>query len=296
MDCNELQKFIDEQNFESIGIDEISKILNNVVESAPIKNINLQYQRDSDMHFALVNFRDSSGTRCRGAFQLNLSQLAQQICDRLDEIQDELIAIDQFNALVRDQLYKNSNQFNVSYCWGSNDRCSVEDWQYQHIKIKLSKDQCENLRAAMKDDQLASTIQSKISENDFGQNAADTITNFDSMPVHQEIGAILFTSQVEKALTENMLQVEDAMRVVRQSQYKQGIQHIKLVVPFNELGQFLIAVDWEVNYSDKDIKQKIMEEKLLDIENRKYILDSQIYNRVEKRISLPDEMIQQMFN
>jgi len=40
------------------------------------------------------------------------------------------------------------------------------------------------------------------------------------------------------------------------------------------LGQFLVVADWAVDYEDKSIKQTIVEEKLLDVENRKYILDS----------------------
>ena len=293
MDSNELQKFIDQQQFESIGPDEMQVIINNALEKSPLRSLNMQYVTQQNLHFILVSFRDSNGTRCRGAFQIDLGSIAQSICDNLDEIADQLIAIDQLNAVVRDQLYKNSNQFMISYCWGQDAECSIEDWQYQFIKIKLSKDSCEKLHVLIKDS--SDEIQAKADETDFGTNAADTVTRFNDMQLHQEIGAILWTSQVEKALTDNMLQMDDAINIVRDAQHKSGIQHIKIIIPFKELGQFLIVSDWEVDYHTKDIKSQISEQKLLDLENKKYILDSQIYNRVERRVKLSDDMITSLF-
>lgn len=294
MDSNELQKFIDSQDFKHIGQDEIQQIIDNVLESCTIKGLNLQYKEADGMHFMLVQFRDSSGEKCRGAFQFSLNSIAQNICDSLDEIQDQLIAIDSLNAMVSARQYQSDNQFTVRYCWGSDYKCSIDDWQYQYIKVKLSKDSCEKLRLLLKDDQ--ELLQLRTNETDFGSNAAETVSNFNSMPIHSELAAMLWTSQVEKALTQNMVQMDDAIQAIRDSQYTAGIQHIKVVIPFNELGQFLVVADWAVDYQDKSIKQTIAEEKLLDVENKKYILDSQIYNRVEKRLMLQKETLDELFN
>lgn len=294
MDSNELQKFIDSQDFKHIGQDEIQQIIDNVLESCTIKGLNLQYKESDGMHFMLVQFRDSSGEKCRGAFQFGLNSIAQNICDSLDEIQDQLIAIDSLNAMVSARQYQSDNQFTVRYCWGSDYKCSIDDWQYQYIKVKLSKDSCEKLRLLVKDDQ--ELLQLRTNETDFGSNAAETVSNFNSMPIHSELAAMLWTSQVEKALTQNMVQMDDAIQAIRDSQYNAGIQHIKVVIPFNELGQFLVVADWAVDYEDKSIKQTIVEEKLLDVENKKYILDSQIYNRVEKRLMLQKETLDELFN
>lgn len=294
MDSNELQKFIDSQDFKHIGQDEIQQIIDNVLESCTIKGLNLQYKEADGMHFMLVQFRDSQGEKCRGAFQFSLNSIAQNICDSLDEIQDQLIAIDSLNAMVSARQYQSDNQFTVRYCWGSDYKCYIDDWQYQYIKVKLSKDSCEKLRLLVKDDQ--ELLQLRTNETDFGSNAAETVSNFNSMPIHSELAAMLWTSQVEKALTQNMVQMDDAIQAIRDSQYTAGIQHIKVVIPFNELGQFLVVADWAVDYQDKSIKQTIVEEKLLDVENKKYILDSQIYNRVEKRLMLQKETLDELFN
>lgn len=253
----------------------------------------MQYTKEQDLHFIMVSFRDSNGTRCRGAFQIGLDQIAQDVCDSLDEIADQLIAIDSLNQIVRGQLYKSNNQFNVQYCWGQDEQCSIEDWQYQFIKIKLSKDSCERLRMLMKDNQ--EQIQRLAEQNEFGLNAADTVQRFNNMELHQEIGAILQTQSIEQALTDNMISVDDAIGIVKDNKAKQGIQHIKVVMTFNELGQFLLVSDWQVNYAQREIKQSISDQKILDIENKKYILDSSIYNRVEKRVQLQDSLIAQLF-
>lgn len=294
MDSNELQKYIDSQDFKHIGQDEIQKIIDNVLESCTIKGLNLQYKEAEGMHFMLVQFRDSSGEKCRGAFQFSLNAIAQNICDSLDEIQDQLIAIDSLNAMVSARQYQSDNSFSVSYCWGSDCKCSIDDWSYQYIKVKLSKDSCEKLRMIVKDD--PKLLQSRVDDTDFGNNAAETVSNFNSMPIHTELAAMLWTSSVEKALIQNMLQMDDAIGIVRESQNTVGIQNIKIVVPFNELGQFLAIMTWVVDYQDKSIKQTILEEKLLDIENKKYILDSQIYNRVEKRLILQKDTLDELFS
>lgn len=294
MDSNELQKYIDSQDFKHIGQDEIQQIIDNVLQSCSIKGLNLQYKEVEGMHFMLVQFRDSSGEKCRGAFQFSINAIAQNICDSLDEIQDQLIAIDSLNAMVSAKQYQSDNSFSVSYCWGSDYKCSIEDWSYQYIKVKLSKDSCEKLRMIVKDD--PQLLQSRIDDTDFGNNAAETVSNFNSMPIHTEIAAILWTSSVEKALTQNMIQMDDAIGIVRESQNTAGIQSIKIVVPFNELGQFLAIMTWIVDYQDRSIKQTILEEKLLDIENKKYILDSQIYNRVEKRLILQKDTLNELFS
>ena len=293
MDSNELQKFIDQQDFKEIGPDEIQIIIQNALERQPIKNLNMQYISEQNLHFIMISFRDGNGTKCRGAFQLDLGSVAQGICDSLDEIADQLIAIDQLNQIVRDQLYKNNNQFNVQYCWGSDEQCSIEDWQYSFIKIKLSRDSCERLRLLIKDRQ--EFVQNISEKTDFGTNAADTVIMFNDITLHQEIGAILWTSQVEQALTHNLIQVDDAIGIIKNNNFKTGKQNIKVVMPFNELGQFLVISDWEIDYAQKSIKQSILDQKILDIENRKYILDSAIYNRVEKRIHLQEDMITQLF-
>lgn len=294
MDSNELQKYIDSQDFKHIGQDEIQQIIDNVLNSCAIKGLNLQYKEVDGMHFMLVQFRDSSGEKCRGAFQFSINAIAQNICDSLDEIQDQLIAIDSLNAMVNAKQYSSDNTFSVSYCWGSDYKCSIEDWSYQYIKVKLSRDSCEKLRMIVKDD--PKLLQNRIDDTDFGNNAAETVSNFNSMPIHTELAAMLWTSSVEKALTQNMLQMDDAIGIVRESQNTAGIQNIKIVVPFNELGQFLAIMTWVVDYQDKSIKQTILEEKLLDIENKKYILDSQIYNRVEKRLILQKDTLDELFS
>lgn len=294
MDSNELQRFIDSQDFKHIGSDEIQTIIDNVLATCPIKGINMQYKEQDGMHFMLVQFRDNSGTKCRGAFQFALNTIAQNICDQLDEISDQLIAIESLNVMISDKQYQSDNQFSVSYCWGSDNKCSVEDWSYQYIKIKLSKDSCEKLRLLVKDD--SDQLQRLTNETDFGLNAAETVSNFNNMALNQEMAAILWTSQVEKALTSNMISTDDAIEYIREQNSKAGIQHIKVVIPFNELGQFLVVTDWTVDYSDRSIKQVISEQKLLDVENRKYILDSSIYSRVEKRVNLSKETITEMFS
>lgn len=293
MDSNELQKFIDQQNFETLGSNEMQIIISNAIEQSPLKNLNMQYVNEQGLHFVLVSFRDSKNNRCRGAFQIDLGSVAQSICDGLDEIQDQLIAIDQLNAIVKDQLYKSNNSFIISYCWGQDDKCSIEDWQYQFIRVKLSKDSCEKLRILIKDESF--NVQQESDKTNFGTNAADMVARFNNMELHQEIGAIIETSSIEKALTSNMLQMDDAINFVRDNKHKNGKQHIKVVIPFNELGQFLTVNDWEVDYHNKDIKSQISEQKILDTENKKYILEQQIYNRVEKRLRMQDDIIEELF-
>ena len=289
-----MQRYIDDQQFSQLDKQQIEHIIQEAIKQSSLKQLNMQYKSEDSMHFMLVHFVDSNGTICRGAFQFQLSSIADDICSSLDNIQDQVIAIDTLNAMVHDKQYKSDNSFKVRYCWGSDSRCSVEDWSYQYIRIKLSQESCDKLKTALKDNQQL--IQDKVEETDFGQNAAETVQIFNSMPLHQEINASIWTSQVQKALTRNMLQMDDAIQYIRDQQSVKGTQHIKVVLEFNELGQFLIVQDWEVSYGDKNIKQQISENKLLDVENRKYILDQAIYSRVEKRLSLQKDTIASMFD
>lgn len=289
-----MQRYIDDQQFSQLDEQQIQSIIQEAVKQSSLNSLNMQYKNEDSMHFMLVHFVDSSGTICRGAFQFQLSSIADDLCSNLDDIQDQVIAIDTLNAMVHDKQYKSDNSFKVRYCWGQDSRCSIEDWQYQYIRIKLSQESCDKLKIALKDNQTL--IQDKVDETDFGQNAAETVQMFNSMPLHQEINASIWTSQVQKALTRNMLQMDDAIQYIRDQQSVKGTQHIKVVLEFNELGQFLIVQDWEVSYGDKNIKQQINENKLLDVENRKYILDQAIYSRVEKRLSLQKDTIASMFD
>ena len=277
----------------------IQQAIYEIQEKQELNGLDIRHKHMNNMLFIQLRFKDNSGGYCSGAFKLSqeaeqdLEIAIKEINQTLQDIKEQVTAIDSLNAIVKEQMYKINNQFNVQYCWGYNEKCSIEDWQYQFIKIKLSKEACEKIRDTVKENQQQ--LEEVIQKTEFGQNAAEVVHTFDCVEFHQWVGAVLYSSDIEVALTQHMVQMDTAIRFIAQANKKQGTQQIRIVIPFNELGQFLILVDWEINYSNKTIKQTILEQKILDIENRKYILDSQIYNRVEKRIAIQKDVVANLF-
>lgn len=183
----------------------------------------------------------------------------------------------------------------IIYKWGIADRfCKVFDWDYDKLKIKLSKTAIMQLIDLV--DDSSTKLEEYIQRTDWSVSIKEYIAKFNRIPLHEKINAVIGKTDIDKILTENMLSVDDIVSIIGHSKGKSGIQEIKSVSMVNELGKFVVVAIWKVDYSKKSLSMQIMHNKVMDIENDRFISDRDILDRMEKKINISNELVERMFN
>lgn len=202
-------------------------------------------------------------------------------------------AVGELNKQIHEIQNAKGSSVVILYRWGITDKfCKVFDWDYDRIKVKLSRTSIIQLIDLVETGELKEYIEN----TDWSISIKSYIDMFNRIPLHEKINAALMTTDIEKILTENMLSVEDIVAVIGRSKGKSGIQEIKSVSVVKELGKFIIIANWKVDYSKKLISMQIMGNKVLDIENDRFISDRDIIDRMDKKLNICSQISGRMFS
>lgn len=201
-------------------------------------------------------------------------------------------AVGELNKQIHEAQSSKGASTVILYRWGITDKfCKVFDWDYDKVKIKLSKTSMMQLIDLVD----AGELSNYIDNTDWSISIKGLISQFNRIPLHEKINAAMATTDIEKILTENMLSVEDIVAVIGRSKGKTGIQEIKSVSVVKELGKFIAIANWKIDYSKKAISMQIMNNKVLDIENDRFISDRDILDRMDKKLNISSQISSRMF-
>ena len=205
-------------------------------------------------------------------------------------------AVNKLNNLLRDSRIAKDGYISVQYKWGTNKYSTVSDWDYGNIKIKLSDMALDYLISAYKLDEELTELRDIISKFDWDSNIIEFIKAFNDFELHRRLSVTIKDYDITKLLTDNMFNTADILDMIKNnSTSKKGIQKFKSVFVVNELGSFIAIIDWVVDYSKKDIAVNIQDEKVIDVENTRFVSDHSIYSRIELRALISDDVKNSLF-
>lgn len=151
------------------------------------------------------------------------------------------------------------------------------------------------LISAYENDDELSKLKDIISRNDWDDNIVQFIKAFNDSELHRELGITLKEYDIIKILTDNMFNTKDIIELIKNNDNNTGKQRFKSVFVVNELGLFAAILNWVVDYSKEEIDIHIQDEKVLDIENSRFVSDHSIYSRIERRVLIPDDIKNSIF-
>ena len=204
-------------------------------------------------------------------------------------------AIKKLNSILKEYRITNDGYLNIQYKWGANKYSIIGDWDYRNIKIKLNDIAMDYLISAYENDDELSKLKEIISRNDWDDNIVQFIKAFNDSELHRELGITLKEYDIVKILTDNMFNTKDIIELIKNNDNNTGKQRFKSVFVVNELGLFAAILNWVVDYSKEEIDIQIQDEKVLDIENSRFVSDHSIYSRIERRVLIPDDIKNSIF-
>lgn len=202
-------------------------------------------------------------------------------------------AIAETNTIIRNIQEEIGAPLAIEYKWAISDKlCRIGDWDYNRIKVKLNRSSIHSLIDMYNNNILKSTIEN----SKWNLNIKEFIENFNHLEFHKAICAMLKSNDLVTILTENMLDTRDVLAVIRRNKNSQGKQSLKSVTAINELGRFLVVSKWNVDYTNKIINMSIMDDKILDIDSGRFIMDNTICSKIQEKIMIPQSIIDMIFD
>lgn len=203
-------------------------------------------------------------------------------------------AIDKLNKKISEIQSECGATTALEYMWGAERYCKIYDWDYDVVKIKLSKTAIQQLILVEQNGELDNLIR-KFS---WDTSITEYIKDFVNIALHERINAVMSTSNIDRLLTENMISSEDILPIVQMSKKnkKKNSQKVKVVGIIKELGHFAVVYTCLIDYEKKIITLQIMNDKVYDLDRGRFISDRDIVDRVEAKINISKEAIARMFD
>lgn len=255
----------------------IDNLLKDMSWSTVFKTVDLESTMKGDRCVVVCTFY-TENNRERAVKLLDISKetkdISKELSDWMLDLERSLISIQRLNEL--EQKFEEHNQYYVSivYRWGdSEDYCSISDWDYSRIELRLSSDSIQKLVC------LQNNIEDIINSEEAHEydDIISYIKNISSRELNSSLGIKLKTSNIVGELMKNRLSFKEVKEVIDTT--IKGEQLINSAVTIRDLdliGLYII----NVNYNTKEIEIELSEGKLLDLENGKFIRDDVLGTRL----------------
>lgn len=187
-------------------------------------------------------------------------------------------AVDYLNDKIEDIQSNTKSSLAFSYMISMMDEnTDIYEWDYDKIKIRLSKKATIQLINKYRDGELDDCIE----KTDWSLKLCDFVERFNSLQLHEAMNITLESSDIEKELIRNMVSSNDVKLVIDKIE-KDAVTNIKTVSLINELGKFIVICNWKVDRGK--VSLDIMDNKVLDIENNRFVCSRDIVDRLRDKI------------
>lgn len=272
---NKIGSFTETERIEAV--DYLNKLAYQVDE---ISELSFDIALKNDLAFLLCKFRDGSGNICKGGIKLQDS-----LVDSIEYMLKSIIEGQKIIKFINDQLdiiqANNGIILNVKYRWGFGKTSSIVYWDYTHIVIRLTE---ESITEMIKSYTTEESVVSLFKDIVWPDNILDFISGYGDFTFSRALKSSFGEISIEKALEENMLSINDVEKIIKQNSDKHSSQKLKSVHIISELGLFAAVLLWDIDYDTKDVSVDILENKVIDIENNRFVSDHSLYSRIEQRI------------
>lgn len=276
-----------------VSLSNLVKVQYDGVEQFDIKYSVLNTENNKQYTF---KFKFSiSGTDYSTDFVLTqdgYDKMLKDISDLVSIIIEGSKAVDELNKIIQDIQFNNGSSVQIVYRFGLDRFCMISSWDFDKINVRLGESSIMQL-IELKDN---NELEKAVRESDWQYTIVKFILNFNSIPFHRQINAMNEVTSFEGMLLENMLETDKIPLMVRCSRRNTGTQIIRTVSIIKELGKFLVLIDWHIDYSRKSISMNIVNDKVLDLEDDRFISDREIVSRIEKKVSIPENIQTMLFD
>lgn len=275
----------------------VSNWLNSdVVDISGVSELKFNLAYKNDNPFLLFRFNNMSKEVCKGGLKVS-SNIENDLNTLLNAIYKGEKAIAYINTRLDDIRSRNGIILGIKYRWGYGEHAHVLNWDYNNIVIGLSKDVVNAL--SFPDDETMRLYVDKIMDTITWEfNIAEFIHNFNDFSLNKDLNLKLKYTSVVDNMLDNMLLYEDIHSEVIKNigNNSTGVQTFKTVDIIKELGIFGAIVKWTIDYKDREAIAMITDDKVIDIENLRFVSDHSLYSRIEQRVlddakKLSQEMI-----
>lgn len=193
--------------------------------------------------------------------------IEKELTDWVKYLENGILAIQRLNEI--EKKFEESNEYytNIVYRWGdSEDYCTISDWTYTKLEVQLSEESIHRLISF--EPTLEDILNTEVKHE--YDDIISYIKNIQSREINKAMGVKLKTNNVVEELMRNKLSFKDVKSVINPAM--KGEQIINSAVTIRDLdliGLYIITI----NYNNRAINIELSEDKLLDIENERFIRD-----------------------
>ena len=233
-----------------------------------------------------------SETYIKGMIDASLEKLSDHLEELLEDVIVGIEAIKYINDKLREGRIQNNGEIRIQYQWGYDGECSIHDWDYSSIRIKLSKDSLNILIELYQND--IGKLNKNIEEQEWDLNILKYMDNIQESRLSKLLEISDITTSIEDSLTKNMFNRNNIINLIRNNIKSIGKQRFKSIHLVDELGAYIAIVYWDVDFSRKTIGMQIQENRIIDLEDRQFIYGNTLYKKLESRIIISKEELNRM--
>lgn len=210
--------------------------------------------------------------------------LNQWFLDLLNLFIDTENIVYELNNKVKEIQRRDGAYCSVNYLcdYTRKDSAAVSSWGYDNICFGIGM----NILIKMKKlDNIQDMVNS--ASGFYSGSIKEMLTNFNEVELHKKIGANI-ENDTKHILCSSYKSMNDVIKYIMNNRRRNDIQNITSCTYIDELGKFIVLCNWEVNYETRKIDIKIVNGKIYDIENDRFICRGDVYDRIDKRVQLPE--------
>lgn len=244
------------------------------------------YGKVNDMKFSMVFKVNGYKTqKCNVEVpRKGFDYLNQWFLDLLNEFILCETTIDEINSIVKAKQLRDGAFCSVKYVcdYTRKDSSSVVSWDYKNLCFGLGMNIVKNL-SSLSDMHYGINPTSKY----YSSSIKEMVECFNSFDMHKKIGATL-SGDVHSNLCKAYYTMNDAIRIIMKNKFRSDVQSIVTCTYIDELGKYIVLCNWNVDYRRRKIDITVVDSKIYDIENDKFICKGDIYERIDAMVQLPE--------
>lgn len=233
--------------------------------------------------FLLCKFNNAAGVICKGGNKV-VNGLDKSLEYLLTSISNGQVAIKLLNDKISKIQADNGIIISMRFRWGFGKASEVAYWDYTNLIIQLNETSIAKLSKAVEDNTINSLIDEATDGFKWADTVSEVISEYNNTCLSNVLESKFAYDSILEALQDNMLEQNDIVAILRKNLDKHSSQKIKSVYTISELGLFAAILLWYIDYDLHSITVDILEDKVLDVENGRFVSDHSLYSRIEQKI------------
>lgn len=258
-----------------------------------INDLSFNIRNKGDRVFLLFRFLDYHGSKCSGGVQVTES-----IIDTVDSITSTIIngqwALQALNSKFSEVQASGGNIIALKFKLGFNKYASISYWDYSNIVIRLNESAVSKLIDKLKSSDSSDELYRSIESIHWPESIPEFIYKIKSSELSELLDLKMDYESISDALTDNMLSRNDIKDILLKNKDNKGTQKLKSVEIVDQLGLFAAILIWSIDYENSDVSVDILDNKVIDLENNRFVSDHSLYSRIEQKILDDTEEIAQI--